>query len=190
MSSFPTPSEPSRFKPIPQHDLVNCQGCNRNMIPRVVTYYGQPYQSLCPFCGTSFNRFPCGLQKLLQPFQSRALSWQASKWLFGLSLCFGFMCLMLSCLKLSNDVFIFASLGGISFTMLTLAELFVQAVERLSAKLSHESNYYWAVLLLAVMVLINFRPAWANYFPIIAGLLLLRWILLGSVRAICCDRSS
>jgi hypothetical protein len=154
------------------------------MIPRVVTYYGQPYQSVCPFCGTSFNRFPCGLQKLLQPFQSRDLSWQASKWLAGLSLCFGFMCLTGNWLKLSNDVLIFASLGGISFTMMTLAELIVQAVERMAAKLSHESNYYWAVLVLIAMVLINIRPEWTNYCPFFAGLFLLRWFLLGSVRCV------
>ncbi|MEQ1531710.1 MAG: hypothetical protein ABL925_20550 [Methylococcales bacterium] len=184
MSSSTSHATRSRFKPIARHDLVSCQQCSRNIIPRVVTYRGQPYQSICPFCGETVSRFPSGLQKLLQPFLTRVLSWQVLKWLTVMSLCFGILGSVVSWLKLSDAVSVYSAIGMIVCALMALAELFVQAVEHLAAKLSHESNYYWAALVLMLMVLIHFQPEWMGYVPMLAGILLLRWFLVGIVRSV------
>ena len=59
----PRPLQGTPVKPlyIGKHATVNCHTCNRSMVPRVVSYYGQPLRSICPFCGTTFMKFPSGL---------------------------------------------------------------------------------------------------------------------------------
>ncbi|MBD9356229.1 hypothetical protein [Methylomonas albis] len=47
------------------HATVDCPDCHRIMVPRVITYYGQPTKSICPFCGATFARFPSGIKRFL-----------------------------------------------------------------------------------------------------------------------------
>lgn len=101
-----------------------------------------------------------------------------------MSLCFGILGSVVSWLKLSDAVSVYSAIGMIVCALMALAELFVQAVEHLAAKLSHESNYYWAALVLMLMVLIHFQPEWMGYVPMLAGILLLRWFLVGIVRSV------
>ena len=36
---------------------VICPHCNKKMVPRLVTYRGEPDKSLCPFCGEVYKKF-------------------------------------------------------------------------------------------------------------------------------------
>jgi hypothetical protein len=65
----PLPADSVKASFAGQHSPVNCDACNRVMVPRVIGYYGQPLRSICPFCGTTFSRFPSGLQRLCSVFK-------------------------------------------------------------------------------------------------------------------------
>lgn len=56
------------------HDTAICETCSRIIVPRIISYYGQPLRSICPFCGTTFMRFSSGFQRFMQRFQTRQLS--------------------------------------------------------------------------------------------------------------------
>lgn len=38
-------------------DRVICLGCNKKIVPRIITHYGKPINSLCPYCGTEVKKF-------------------------------------------------------------------------------------------------------------------------------------
>jgi len=59
-----------------------------------------------------------------------------------------------------------------------------QSIEHLAAGLSHESNYYWSAFVLIIIVTANFRQDLINYLLLFSGLLLIRWVMVGSVRAL------
>jgi hypothetical protein len=160
------------------------------MVPRLASYYGQPYKSVCPFCGTTFARFPSGLQRLFQPFQSRDLSWTAFNWLLAASLSFGLLGAVLDWLKISNNIAHYAELAlvSIGLVILAMAELFVQVIERLATKLSHESNYYWAVFVLVIVSVIDIKPELMDYLWPLSLALLARWMLVAVVRAVFRDK--
>jgi hypothetical protein len=165
------------------HSTVNCQVCNRTMVPRVISYYGQPLRSICPFCGTTFSKFPSGLQRLMQRFQTRSLSFASFKWMTFLTLCFGMLWWVSDWAKLPVNVSLFAAFGAIGFGLLALAELFVQGVEHLAARLSHESSYYWTGLILIALIIANQRDFMINYWLMLFSIvLLIRWIVVGSMR--------
>jgi hypothetical protein len=168
-----------------QHSTVNCLACNRTMVPRVVSYYGQPLRSICPFCGTTFSKFPSGLQRLIKPFQTRSLSFVAFKWMIMASLIFGLLWSICAWAKLPDNLSLIAVFGTIGFGLLALAELFVQGVEHLAAKLSHESSYYWTGLILIAMIVANQRDFMINYWLMLFSIvLLIRWIVVGSMRVL------
>jgi hypothetical protein len=171
------------------HSTVNCQACNRTMVPRVISYYGQPLRSICPFCGTTFSRFPSGLQRLMQRFQTRSLSFASFTWMTFLALCFGMLWWVSDWAKLPVNVSLFTAFGTIGFGLLALAELFVQGVEHLAARLSHESNYYWAAFVLIVMVIAHQRDDLIQYLLLFSILLLVRWVIVGTVRALSGSKS-
>jgi hypothetical protein len=197
MPSFSSPSSHSKLSTRPlqaasvqsrfagQHSTVNCLACNRTMVPRVVSYYGQPLRSICPFCGTTFSKFPSGLQRLIKPFQTRSLSFVAFKWMIMASLIFGLLWSICAWAKLPDNLSLIAVFGTIGFGLLALAELFVQGVEHLAARLSHESSYYWTGLILITMIIANQRDFMINYWLMLFSIvLLIRWVVVGSMRVL------
>jgi hypothetical protein len=144
LSPRPLPADTVKASFAGQYSTVNCDGCNRTMVPRVISYYGQPLRSICPFCGMTFSRFPSGLQRLMQRFQTRRLSFTAFAWMVVLALGFGMLWWVSDWAILPVNLTLIAALGSVGFGLLALAELFVQGVEHLAAKLSHESSYYWS----------------------------------------------
>ncbi|MDE1004527.1 MAG: cold shock domain-containing protein [Paraburkholderia fungorum] len=42
-------------------DRVVCAACQKRMVPRMITYRGEPKKSVCPFCGTTYRKFGCFL---------------------------------------------------------------------------------------------------------------------------------
>ena len=184
-SSFrPRQATPIRPSYADQQTTVPCHACNRSMVPRVISYYGQPLRSICPFCGTTFLKFPSGFQRFMQHYQSRSLSFAAFKWLTLAALCFDFLGYINDWVKLPENISVFAALGTLGFGLMALAELFVQGVEHLAARLSHESNYYWAALVLILMITANQRNDLVNYLLLFFVVVLLRWLIVGSVRAL------
>jgi hypothetical protein len=197
MPSFSSPSIRSKLSTRPQqpvsiqsrfagdHSTVNCQACQRIMVPRVISYYGQPLRSICPFCGTTFSKFPSGLQRLMQRFQTRSLSFAPFKGMIFLALGFGLLWWVSDWVMLPVNLTLFAAFGTIGFGLLALAELFVQGVEHLAARLSHESRYYWTGLILIAMIVANQRDFMINYWLMLFSIvLLIRWIVVGSMRVL------
>ncbi len=178
----PVASITSRFAG--PHSTVNCQECKRSMVPRIVTYYGQPLRSVCPFCGTTFMKFSSGLQRFLQHFHSRTLSFTSFKWLAIVSLCFGFLWLISLWEYLPDELSLLATYGTVMFIVMSLAELFVQCIEYTAAKLSHESNYYWTILVLILMVTAGFRHDLSGYIFLFSLVMLVRWLIVGMIQAI------
>lgn len=36
---------------------VTCTGCSKKIVPRIITYRGRPYKSICPYCGETYKKF-------------------------------------------------------------------------------------------------------------------------------------
>lgn len=96
-------TNPSKSVFAGHHATVNCLECNRIMVPRVVTYYGQPLRSICPFCGATFAKFPSGLQRFFERFQPKTLSFDAFKSLMMMTLCFGLIWLISDWVKVPEE---------------------------------------------------------------------------------------
>jgi len=140
MPSFSSHSSHSKLSPRPlpadtvkasfagQHSTVNCNACHRTMVPRVISYYGQPLRSICPFCGTTFSKFPSGLQRLIKPFQTRSLSFVAFKWMIMATLIFGLLWSICAWAKLPDNLSLIAVFGTIGFGLMAVAEFFVQSI--------------------------------------------------------------
>jgi hypothetical protein len=197
MPSFSSPSSHSKLSTRPlqpvsvlsrfagDHSTVNCQKCNRTMVPRVISYYGQPLRSICPFCGTTFSKFPGGLQRLMQRFQTRRLSFGSFIWMTFLALGFGLLWCVSGWAMLPVKLILFTAFGTLGFGLLALAELFVQGVEHLAARQSHESCYYWTGLILIAMIVANQRDFMINYWLMLFSIvLLIRWVVVGSMRVL------
>lgn len=187
-------SRPQRHTPITpnfagRHSTVNCLGCNRAMVPRVVTYYGQPLRSVCPFCGATYMKFPGGLQRLIQSFQANGLSFVAFRWLTLVTLGLSLLWIVSAWTKLPANIFLFAVFGTLAFGLMALAELFVQCLERLAVRFSHQSNYYWGVLVGIAFVTANLRHELTIYLILFSLAMLARWFIVGSVRAMNNSRS-
>jgi len=172
-----------------QHSTVSCQACKRSMVPRVITYYGQPLRSVCPFCGATFMKFRSGLQRFLQHFQMRTLSFTAFRGFVLIALCFGVLWSVNCWMKLPENITHLAMYGTIFFVLMALAELFVQCVERLAVRLCHESNYYWASFVFIAMVTAHERHDLTYYLILVSIVMLARWVLTGSVRVLSGNKS-
>lgn len=162
---------------------ANCLGCNRFMVPRIISYYGQPLRSICPFCGTTYAKFPSVFQRLLRPFQENNLSFTPLKWLTAITLALG----LLSCidswwLSFPNRWGLYIFLSSICLGMLTLVELFIQSVNHLAAKLGHKINYYWGGFFLVTVVARNMRPDLQFYISLGLFVIFMRWFILGCMR--------
>ena len=129
-------------------------------------------------------KFSSGLQQLMKPFQTRSLSFMAFKWMIMTTLIFGLLWSICAWAKLPDNLNLITIFGTIGFGLMAVAELFVQCIEHLAAGLSHESNYYWSALVLIIIVTANFQQDLNNYLLLFSALLLLRWVLVGSARAL------
>jgi len=149
------------------------------MVPRVVTYYGQPLRSICPFCGATFAKFPGGVQRFFERFHPRTLSLDAFKGLVMMTICFGLIWFISIWVKLPEECNFIGTIGTLILAILAAAELTVQFVEFMAAKLFHESNYYWAGLVLIAFVLANENPNLIDYLLLFSGIMMLRWLVVG-----------
>ncbi len=41
----------------PADDRVNCPGCGKKIVPRIITYRGEPEKSVCPYCAATVVKF-------------------------------------------------------------------------------------------------------------------------------------
>ncbi|WP_157205023.1 hypothetical protein [Methylomonas methanica] len=164
---------------IGHHATVHCHECSRAMVPRVVIYYGQPLKSVCPFCGATFTKFQSGFGRLLRRFQTPALSFSAFYCLSIAVIGFGLIGLLSAKGVLPNNSGHIALYGTVISGLLALAELSFQCIEQLAAKLDHESNYYWAILVMLAMILIHQIPEWTGYVVIAFAVMLIRGLLSG-----------
>jgi hypothetical protein len=159
------------------------------MVPRVISYYGQPLRSICPFCGTTFLKFPSSFQRFMQHFYTRTLSFNVFKWLGIIALGFVLLWFVSDWIDLAVEFSLLAVFGIIIIGALALAELSVQCVERTAAKLSHQSSYYWAAIVLITIVTANQHHDLTDYIRLFFLVMLLRWIILGMVQAIWGNKS-
>lgn len=118
------------------HATVNCLECNRIMVPRVVTYYGQPLRSVCPFCGATFAKFPSGLQLFFQRFSQKVVSFAAFKRIALVAAGFGLIWLLATMEILPGEMEAFGIFGSIIFSAFGLAELFYQTIEFIAKHLN------------------------------------------------------
>mgnify|MGYP001377464751 CR=1 FL=1 len=44
-------------RPKNKDDRINCPHCNKKIVPRLVTYRGEPEKTLCPYCGGVVKSF-------------------------------------------------------------------------------------------------------------------------------------
>ncbi|WP_245549455.1 MULTISPECIES: hypothetical protein [Methylomicrobium] len=119
----------------------------------------------------------------MQRFQTRRLSFAAFAWMVVLALGFGLLWWVSDWAILPVNLTFIAALGSVGFGLLALAELFVQGVEHLAARLSHESTYYWTGLILIALIIANQRDFMINYWLMLFSIvLLIRWVVVGSMR--------
>lgn len=38
-------------------DRISCPGCGKKIVPRIITYRGEPQQSVCPYCAATVKTF-------------------------------------------------------------------------------------------------------------------------------------
>lgn len=41
----------------PTDDRINCPSCGKKIVPRMITYRGDPAKSVCPYCATTVKKF-------------------------------------------------------------------------------------------------------------------------------------
>ncbi len=165
------------------HTTVNCECCNRTMVPRVVSYYGQPLKSICPFCGTTFTKFQSGFQRFFQNFHTRTLSFTIFKRLVIAALSSGLLWFVSVFGTLPENFIVITAIGTTIFGIMALAELIAQSVELLAARLSHESNYYWAVIVLIAMITAHVQHDLTDYIILFFGIMFTRWVIAGLANA-------
>lgn len=146
------PSQPVYSRYI---STVECNSCQRSMVPRVISYYGRPLRSVCPFCGATFMKFPSGIQRFLQRCSNDELSFDVFLRLVSITTFFGIAWFAALSSAFPDPIISIAAFGTVLIGSLALAELCYQCVEQLAVKLNHESNYYWAALVLAAVIIAN-----------------------------------
>lgn len=172
-------TEPSKSVFAGHHATVNCLECNRTMVPRVVTYYGQPLRSICPFCGATFAKFPSGLQLFFQRFSQKVVSFAAFKRIALVSAGFGLIWFLGTMEILPSEMEALGIFGSIIFSAFGLAELFYQTIEFIAKHLSHNSSYYWSTIALIAILILYVRDDLTRYVVMASLLMIVRWILAG-----------
>jgi cold shock protein len=46
-------------------DRIKCPSCDKKIIPRLITYQGEPEKSVCPFCGATVRIFGSNILGLI-----------------------------------------------------------------------------------------------------------------------------
>lgn len=161
------------------HATVDCPECHRIMVPRVITYYGQPTKSICPFCGETFARFPSGVRQFLQRFSQKSVSFAAFKRIALVAVGFGLIWLLATMEILPSEMEALGILGSIIFSAFGLAELFYQTIEFVAKQLSHNSSYYWLTIALIAILILYVRDDLTRYIVMASFLMTVRWILAG-----------
>jgi len=41
----------------PVDDRINCPSCGKKIVPRIITHYGKPEKSVCPYCASTVKTF-------------------------------------------------------------------------------------------------------------------------------------
>lgn len=183
LSAQPLQGKPVKSIYIDRHATVCCHECNRTMVPRVVSYYGQLLKSICPFCGTTFMMFPSGLQRFIQNFHTSTLSFGAFTRIAGTAAFFGFLWFISAWGILSGTLTPFATFGTIIFAAIALAELVFQCVEQLAVRLSHDSLFYWAALVFIAVYTANIHPELTFYIVLFSFVMMVRWVIAGFAAA-------
>ncbi|MCQ8183005.1 hypothetical protein NP603_17930 [Methylomonas sp. SURF-1] len=161
------------------HATVNCLECNRSMVPRVVTYYGQPLRSICPFCGATFAKFPGGFQQFFQRFSKKIVSFDAFKRIALVAAGFGLIWLLAKMEIIPREMEALGIFGSIIFSAFGLAELFYQTIEFIAKQFSHNSRYYWSATALIAILILYVRDDLTRYVVMASFLMIVRWILAG-----------
>lgn len=163
------------------HATVHCHDCQRSMVPRVVTYYGQPLKSVCPFCGATFTKFQSGFGRFINRFHSS----KPSLAILGQLLVMDVSCLLLFVMSdfniVSDQIGLVAFYGAVIFGVTFLAELLFQGIEQLASRLSHEINYYWLTLITIGMLLAITHSELAGYVGWFFMIVLLRGVVVGLI---------
>ena len=129
-------------------------------------------------------KFPSGLQRFMQRFHTRTLSLAAFKQIASVAACFGFIWFISSWLKLSDELRLLAILGTIIFAAMASAEGIAQSVEHTAAKFSHESHYYWDLLILLAVAIAYLREDLTRYIVLFSFVMLVRWLFAGLAQAL------
>lgn len=166
------------------HATVDCPECHRIMVPRVITYYGQPTKSICPFCGATFSKYPSGLESFLARFQTRVLTFAIFKGFVLVAILFGLTFLGSSNGVLPESLSEFSLFMTVVFTAVALAEFIFQCVEKMATRFSHESNYYWALLVLVAWTSASLNRDLTLPIIILSFAMILRGILVGLAQVI------
>jgi hypothetical protein len=152
------------------------------MVPRVITYYGQAQKSICPFCGATFMKFPSGLQRFLQRFHTRTLSFAVLRQLLLITLGFVLLLFFSDRLDLPDKIGLVAFWGTAIFGITCVAELLFQCIEQLAASFAHESNYYWASLIAMSMIAALKNNDLTGYIGIFFLIIVLRGLIVGLIQ--------
>ena len=129
-------------------------------------------------------KFPSSLQRFMQRFHTCTLSFAAFKWLAIVALCFGLVWFPSPWGILPGNLSLFAAFGTISFAAFAIAELLFQCVEQTAARLTHDSNYYWAALVLVAMVIAIDRHDLIPYIVQFSFVMLARGLIAGLFQAL------
>lgn len=162
-----------------RHATVDCPECHRIMVPRVITYYGQPTKSICPFCGATFARFPGGFQQFFQRFSKKIVSFDAFKRIALVAAGFGLIWLLAKMEIIPREMEALGIFGSIVFSAFGLAELFYQTIEFIAKQFSHNSRYYWSATALIAILILYVRDDLTRYVVMASFLMIVRWILAG-----------
>lgn len=49
-------------------DRINCPSCNKKVVPRMLSLYGSPLKSVCPYCAATINSFHSKYNKYFYSF--------------------------------------------------------------------------------------------------------------------------
>ena len=129
-------------------------------------------------------KFPSGLQRFMQRFHTRTLSLAAFKHIASVAACFGFIWFISDWLKLSDELRLLAIFGTIIFAAMASAEGIAQCVEHTAAKFSHESHYYWDLLILLAVAIAYLREDLTRYIVLFSFVMLVRWLFAGLAQAL------
>jgi len=92
---------------------------------------------------------------------------------------FGITWFVASSGALPDPITSIAAFGTVLIGSLAFAELCYQCVEQLAVKLNHESNYYWAALVLAAVIIANARHDLIFFIVILFLAMSIRGIFAG-----------